>query len=239
MFIYLYYASAIILIPGILFSLYAQIKINASYKKYSRRMASSQWVAGEMAQMLIEKKGLNVKVCQIHGNLTDNYNPTTQVLSLSQGVYSSASIAALAVSAHEVGHAVQHQEGYFMLKFRSFMVGVVNFGSRLALPLAIIGLLLTWTAQFYTFGEYLLAIGIFAYSLTAIFAFITLPVEINASNRAKKMLIENNVLTERELKGAKSVLSSAALTYVASLVISLLYLLRFILIIASLKRNRD
>ena len=123
MFIYLYYASAIILIPGILFSLYAQIKINASYKKYSRRTASSQWVAGEMAQMLIEKKGLNVKVCQIHGNLTDNYNPTTQVLSLSQGVYNSASIAALAVSAHEVGHAVQHQEGYFMLKFRSF-VGV-------------------------------------------------------------------------------------------------------------------
>ena len=238
MFYILYYLSGIILIPGIILSVICQVRVNSTFKKYKKVNAKSGWVAREMSEMLLEKYDCEHVVVQpIGGNLTDNYNPKDQTLNLSQDVYNSSSIASLGVSAHEVGHAIQDANNYKPLKFRAFMVPVVNIGSYLALPLAVIGAILTWISSLSQFGEFLLLLGIIAYSLTAFFALITLPVEINASNRAKKMLAETGVLDEKELKGASKVLNAAAWTYVASLAISLLYLLRFIIIISSLKRN--
>ncbi len=234
----LYWISGIILIPGMILAIFAQAKVSSAFKKYSKTSAKSGWIAREMSEMLLEKAGVNgVRVYKTHGSLTDYYNPKDKTLHLSETVHDSNSIASLAVSAHEVGHAIQDNERYVPLKLRKVIVPFVNLGSRLAIPLAIIGLLLTFISGFTEFGEYLLLIGIVAYSLTFVFALITLPVEINASNRAKRLLLQTNVLDEKEIRGASKVLSAAAWTYVASMIISLLYLLRFILVISSLRRR--
>lgn len=238
----IYYGSLVILIPGIIFSIIAQIKIRTSYAKYSRVHARSGISADSMSRRFISAYDLHgVTVQPINGELTDNYNPKNDVLSLSQGVFGSDSIAALGVAAHECGHACQKRDGSFMLTLRSVLVPVTNIGSRLAVPVAILGVLLEWmiggTGE--NFGSYVVAFGILLYSLTSIFALVTLPVEFNASHRALKMLDEQGVLESDELRGARKVLSAAAMTYVASLIISLLYLLRFIAILGSVrKRNK-
>ena len=237
-FYFLYWISGIILIPGMILAIFAQLKVSSAYKKYSKIGSKSGWIAREMSEMLLERAGAGgVRVYKTGGSLTDYYNPKDKTLHLSETVHDSSSIAALAVSAHEVGHAIQDNEHYAPLKFRKVIVPIVNLGSRLAIPLAIIGLILTFFEGFGEFGEFMLFIGIIAYSLTFVFALITLPVEINASNRAKKLLLQTNVLDEKEIRGASKVLSAAAWTYVASMIISLLYLLRFILVISSLRRR--
>lgn len=238
---YIYYGSLVILVPGIIFSIIAQIKIRTSYAKYSRVHARSGISADSMSRRFISAYDLTgVTVQPIKGELTDNYNPKNDVLSLSQGVFGSDSIAALGVAAHECGHACQKRDGSFMLALRSILVPVTNIGSRLAVPVAVLGVLLEWmiggTGE--NFGSYVVAFGILLYSLTSIFALVTLPVEFNASHRALKMLNEQGVLESDELRGARKVLSAAAMTYVASLIISLLYLLRFIAILGSV-RKRD
>lgn len=240
MFLYLNWWSYIIILPGILLAFYAQSKVNSTFKRFSGVRSKSNWVASDMARMLLEKNNCAVSVQRINGNLTDNYNPSTGILSLSQSTYYSDSISALGVAAHEVGHAVQHEKGYFPLKLRSALVPVVNIGSRLALPLVILGVILEWmlNAKYMAIGGTIISIGIICYSLATIFCLITLPVEINASNRAKKMLYESGVLDEYEVKQAGKVLDAAALTYFASLTVSLLYLLRFLLIVSQF-RKRD
>lgn len=239
----IYFGSMIILLPGILFSLYAQFRINSTYKKYASVKAQSNWTASDLSRMLLEKNGLNyISVQQIPGNLTDNYNPQTEILSLSQTTYSSNSVASLAVAAHEVGHALQKRDEYKPLKLRSVLVPVTNFGSRLAVPIAIIGIIIEWLATsdaIYGLGKILVCVGILAYALSSIFALITLPVELDASRRAGKILYESGVLNQTETSQAKKVLHAAALTYVASLLVSLLYLFRFILILAQFTRKRD
>jgi hypothetical protein len=238
MFIILYYASAIILIPGIILAVIAQVRVQTTYSKYKRIKANSGWIGREMSEMLLEKAGINdVVVVPTRGTLTDNYNPQNKTLNLSEGVYASSSIAALGVAAHEIGHAIQDNENYKPLKLRAVMVPVVNIGSKFAIPLAIVGVLLTWLVENQSVGGFFLFLGIVAYSLTSIFALITLPVELNASRRAKKLLYETGVLDRRELSGASKVLTAAAWTYVASLVVSLLYLLRFMVILSSLRRR--
>jgi len=240
-FTYVYYASYIILIPGILFSLWAQVRVQSTYAKHSKVYASSGWNGNEMSQMLIEKYDLNGVVVQpIGGKLTDNYDPKTDILNLSQEVYGGTSVAALGVAAHECGHAVQQHNNYFPIKLRQILVPVTNIGSRLAIPVAIVGLLIEWIASSVSvagIGEFILELGVVLYSLTTIFALITLPVEINASKRAGKMLEETGVLYGEELRGAKSVLYAAALTYMASLLVSFLYLFRFLIIIGSLRKK--
>ncbi|HBJ98149.1 MAG TPA: peptidase [Clostridiales bacterium] len=234
----LYYASFIILIPGILFSVYASIRVNTTFNKYNKVPTQNNVVASDVAKMLIEKNSAPVSVQRISGNLTDNFNPQTNVLSLSDSTYSSNSVASVAVAAHEVGHVMQHQEGYKLIKFRSALVPVVNIGSRLALPFAILGVVLEYFSKVATVGSIFIFIGIVLYSLVSIFALITLPVEINASRRAKKMLLEQGFVTDGEAKQVSSVLYAAALTYFASLTVSLLYLLRFIILIA-MARKKD
>ena len=239
---YIYYGSLIILIPGIIFAFIAQIMVGATYKKYSKTDARSGWTADDMSRMFMERYDCNgVVVRQIEGELTDNYNPSTDVLSLSEGVYGKSSISALGVAAHECGHARQQHEGSFMMKLRSFLVPVTNIGSRLAVPVAILGIILEWLlggAGATNAGTYILCIGVILYSLSTVFALITLPVEIGASAKAMTMLDEQNILEKDERRGARKVLTAAALTYVASLMVSLLYLLRFLIIIAGVRGKK-
>lgn len=234
---FIYYGSFIIVIPGIIISLICQCVISYRYKKYSKIQSRSMWNAHEMSDMILERQGINsVDIRRIRGNLTDNYNPSTDILSLSERVYDGTDIASLGVAAHECGHAVQKHTGSFLMTLRSILVPITNIGSRLAIPVAIIGVILSFFINQQT-ADIIIALGIALYSLTTIFALVTLPVEIDASRRAIKMLSESAVLTGDELQGAKKVLSAAAMTYVASLIVSFLYLLRFVAIIG-MTRNR-
>ena len=235
--IYLYYGSAIVLIPGILFALYAEFKVHRTFNKFSKVESERNYSASDVAYMLLQKNDCNVSVQRVNGNLTDNYNPKNQTLNLSNSTYGKTNIAAIGVAAHEVGHACQHNENNLMLRIRMAIVPAVNIGSILAFPLAILGVLIEYVASIATFGTVLIALGIILYSLSTVFALITLPVEINASRRAEKMLYEGGYVTAREKKQVRSVLNAAALTYFASLVVSLLYLFRFLSILGRLRNN--
>lgn len=233
-----YYWSYLLIIPGIIFATIAQILVKTTFTRYSSLPNRRGWTADALAEHLLRTNGCDVGISKIRGELTDNYNPTNKILSLSDSTYRRSGIAALGVAAHEVGHAVQDKENYFPLRFRSFMVPVVNIGSRLALPLVFLGILLDFMIASVPFGDLFIDLGIVAYSLATVFAFLTLPVEFNASRRAIKMLSQSGALEEDELQGAKKVLTAAALTYVASMFVSLLYLLRFLLIVSN-SRRRD
>ena len=237
---FLYYASAIIILPGILFSIYASFRVKSTFKKYNKITTIRGEKASSVAYKLLLNNGCPTSVTSVDGHLTDHYNPKTKVLALSNTTYYSNSVASVAVAAHEAGHAVQDNDGYFLLKLRSSLVPFVNIGSYLAFPLALIGVFLEYASltSVETIGQILIAIGIILYSLSTIFALVTLPVEINASSRALKMLIDGGFITETEKKQMRYVLYTAALTYVASLVVSLLYLFRFLILLASL-RKRD
>ena len=234
---FLYYGSAIILIPGILLALYAQFKVHRTFNKFSKVESENNYSASDLAHMLLQQNGCSVSVQRVNGNLSDNYNPKDQTLNLSDSTYGKTNIAAIGVAAHEVGHACQHNENNFMLRLRIAIVPAVNIGSMLAFPLAILGILIEYFASVATFGTILIALGIILYSLSTVFALITLPVELDASRRAEKMLYEGGYITKREKKQVRSVLNAAALTYFASLVVSLLYLFRFLVIIARLRKD--
>lgn len=232
------YASLIIIVPGVIFAFVAQLLVRSAYKKYSKVEARSGWTADDMSRMFMERYDCNgVTVEPIKGDLTDNYNPSTDVISLSDTVYGKSTIAALGVAAHECGHARQQHEGSFIMALRKVLVPATNIGSNLAVPLVILGLLLEfWLGT--VVGTYFWVAGVVLYSMSTIFALVTLPVEIGASSRAMKMLEEQNVLEKDERRGARKVLSAAALTYVAALLVSLLYLLRFLIIIAGTRRKK-
>lgn len=241
MWYFIYYASLIIVVPGFILSLICQLTVTSRFNKYSKVQSASRWNAHEMSDMLLERQGIrSIEIRKIRGSLTDNYNPSTDVLSLSEKVYDGTDIASLGVAAHECGHAVQKHSGSFLLSLRSVLVPVTNIGSRLAVPIAIIGVLLTFWASASQTGDVIIAVGVALYSLSTLFALVTVPVEIDASRRALKMLGESGVMTSDELKKTKKILSAAAMTYIASLLTSLLYLLRFVAIIAmSRNRRRD
>jgi Zn-dependent membrane protease YugP len=237
-----YYAldvtTYIILIPAVIFALLAQVRVNSTYNKYAKIYSEKGMTAAEVARKLLNQAGVSgVIVAPCRGNLTDNFNPQTGVLSLSEGVFSSTSVAAIGIAAHEVGHAIQHSEGYLPLRLRSLLVPVTRIGSYLALPLALLGVLIEWVAGIGSIGTVIIAIGIIAYSLTALFSLVTLPVELNASNRAKRLLLQTGILSSEETAMAGKVLSSAAMTYVASLAVSISYLLRFLLILSRFRRR--
>ena len=215
-----------------LFGLYAQFKVSSTYKKYSQVKNARGFTAAEVARKILDDNGLyDVAIVKIAGNLTDNFNPKTKTVSLSETVYNSQSVAAIGVAAHECGHAVQHAEGYTLIKIRSALVPVTNFGSTFGFIILAIGLL---------FGNYSIAmIGVLLYSLMAVFQAVTLPVEFNASNRALKTLASHYILEDDELKMSKKVLSAAAMTYVAALVSTLATILRLLLIVGSGTRRRD
>lgn len=233
-----YYLLGIILIPGIIFAVYAQSKVTSSFNKYKSVEYSQIKPVHEKARFFLDAMGLtNVKVTRTSGFLTDHYNPKTETVALSDEVYNSTSVASLGIACHEIGHVLQHKQGYGLLKLRTFLIPIINIGSFLMWPLVIIGLLLEFTQYFYT-GQILIIIGIVIFGLSVLFSAITLPIEKDASKRAYKMLVETGELTQEEGEGVKAVLDAAALTYVASLLVSILSFIRFVLAIF-LSSRRD
>ena len=222
----------ILLIPALLLALLAQAGMKNAYSKYSKIRTKAGIPASEAALKILYDNGNNeVSVARGQGTLTDHFDPRTQVLSLSEGVYNSASIAAIGIAAHEAGHAMQKKEGYGPLALRSLVVPAVNFGSTLSVPIFILGLIMSW--------QPLVTAGIALFSLTVIFALVTLPVEFNASRRAIRMLNGSGLITQEEEKGVKKVLNAAAMTYVASAIGALLQLFRLILVSRGSSSRRD
>ena len=235
-----YLVSIIILLPAILISAWASGRVYSTFHKFDRYPTASDWTGSDVARMLLERNKIyGVSVVPSKGVLTDNFNPSNMSVTLSQSTYSSNSIAAVAVAAHEIGHVIQREEGYGPYKLRSILVPITNFGSRIAIPLVIVGIILEFLLAVTAIGNVIVFIGVCAYGLSFLFTLITLPVELNASKRARELLVETGVLTtKQEIKGAKKVLSAAAMTYIASALVSLVYFLRFLAFILLLKRRR-
>lgn len=220
----------LLVLVGVVICLIASSKMNSTFKKYSRVRNHMGITGRETAERVLHSAGIyDVRVEHVSGNLTDHYDPRTKVLRLSDATYSSTSVAAMGVAAHECGHAIQHETSYAPLKLRSAFVPVANFGSQIAWPLILIGLIFNGSMS-----SMLINLGILAFSMAVIFQLITLPVEFNASNRAIRVLAGTGMLQGDEVKHAKKVLSAAALTYVAGAASSILQLLRLLL----LTRNR-
>ena len=224
----------ILVVPALIFSFWASAKVNSTFKKYSSVRSRRGMTGREAAEAVLRQNGVTgVIVSQISGNLTDHYDPRTNVINLSEKVYNSDSVAAIGVAAHEAGHAVQHAEGYFPIRLRSAIIPLTNIGSKLSMPLFLLGLILS------AYGEkflYIAYAGIICFSLCVLFQLITLPTEFNASRRAVEA-IDGSILDETEAKGAKKVLSAAAMTYVAALAVALMQLLRLLAIAGNRKRR--
>ncbi len=233
-----YYIMGIILIPGLIIATIAQAKVSTNFNKYSKVLSKKGLTACQVARLILDSAGLtSVKIEKINGNLTDNYDPKREVISLSQGVYESTSVASIGVATHEVGHALQYATNYKPIKIRMFLVHACNISSTLLWPLVVIGLILNLGLGSVA-GTVCLWCGIVLFGLSVLFNLITLPVEYNASNRAKSILINAGILDDEEMVGVNKVLNSAALTYVAALIVSMLNLARFLLVFLS-KNNRD
>ncbi len=226
--------TILILIPGMIFAMWAQLKVKSTFSSFSQVPTRGGKTAAEAARQLLNANGLqHVGIARTSGNLTDHYNPKDETLYLSDSVYDSRSVAAVGVACHEAGHALQHAHSYAPLNLRMGMIPVCRFGSFLAMPLFLIGLLLT-PAVGYPF----MVAGILCFSLAALFQLVTLPVEFNASARAVAGMRDCGLLYgEEELDGAKKVLRAAALTYVAALASSLLSLLRLVVIMSGRRRD--
>jgi len=221
-------STMLLLIPGIILAFYAQTKVKSTFERFSKVISTKRTTGAEVARAILDSEGLeHVKVEMIGGNLSDHYDPRQKVLRLSPEVHRGSSLASLGVAAHEAGHAIQHATGYWPLNIRHSLVPVANFGSKLAFPLFIIGLLFASSG--------LINLGIYMFSAVVLFQLVTLPVEFNASKRAIAILEGQGYITSSEVAGTKSVLDAAALTYVAAALVGLLNLLRLIL----LSRGRD
>ncbi len=221
----------ILIIPTMLFALWAQSKVSSTFNKYSRVRSSRGYTAAQVCRQILDSNGLyNVRIEHIAGNLTDHFDPTTNVVRLSDSVYNSTSVASIGVAAHEVGHAIQHATGYFPIRIRSAIIPITNFGSKLSMPLILLGFIMQ--------AQPLINLGIILFSLMTLFQLVTLPVELNASGRALRTLEGDNILYGEEVSQAKQVLTAAALTYVAALLTSAAQLLRLILLYGR-RNNRD
>ncbi|MBI4856888.1 MAG: zinc metallopeptidase [Acetobacterium woodii] len=222
----------LLLIPGLIFAAYAQHQVSSAYKAYSKVATKNGMTGADAARRLLNANGLNtIDIENVAGNLTDHYDPRHKVMRLSSGVGQQASVAAVGIAAHETGHAIQDAEGYWPLRFRSFIVPITGFASNLAWPIFILGFFFAQSS----WGVMFMDLGIILFSLALLFSVITLPVEFNASKRAIAALVDNNLIQPGEEVGVKKVLKAAALTYVAAALMSLLTLLRLVI----LRGSRD
>ncbi|SES62215.1 zinc metallopeptidase [[Clostridium] polysaccharolyticum] len=228
---YRYYDPTYILIlAGMVLSLMASGYVRSTYAKYSRVLSRSGLTGAQVAEQILRQSGIyDVRIEHVSGNLTDHYDPRGKAVRLSDAVYGSTSVAAQAVAAHECGHVIQHATGYSPLGFRNLLVPVAQFGANISWPLILIG--------FFLNGQFLITIGILLFSLAVLFQVVTLPVEFNASSRALKILEQNGILGNDELRSSRKVLKAAALTYVAAAAASILQLLRLLLLFN--RRNND
>lgn len=214
-------------IPGVLFSMYAQSLVKSRFKKYSKIPSTRGYTGAQAAQKMLDYAGItDTEIVRVQGFLSDHYNPATKHLALSPPVYDSTSVAAIGVATHEAGHAIQHATGYKWLAYRSLVVPAVQFGSPIGMWAMIGGLALMYAGL--KIGPIVFIIGAIAYSLLLLFQLITLPVEFNASARAKKLVVESGIIGSQESEGVQKVLTAAALTYVAAFVSTLLTLLYFL-----------
>lgn len=217
-------ATMLLLIPALLLALFAQTRVKSTYAKYAKIRTQAGIPAAQAAEKMLRENGNDaVSLEQVAGTLTDHYDPRSETLSLSEGIFHSASIAAVGIAAHEAGHAMQKKDGYGPLALRSLVVPAVSVGSTLSVPIFILGLVMSW--------QPLVTAGIILFSLTVVFSLITLPVEFNASKRAITMLQGSGIIAgAEEERGVRAVLNAAAMTYVASAIGALLQLIRLILI---------
>ena len=238
-------STYILVIIGLAITLWAQAKVKGAFSKYSQVRSACNLTGRQVAERILKSNGIyDVTIQQVSGSLTDYYDPANKVVCLSDDIYSSTSVAALGVAAHECGHAIQDAVGYGPLRFRTSFVPIANFGSKLAWPVLLVGLLLggletSTRAMGNPIGSTLIEVGIILFSLSVVFQLITLPVEFNASSRALSQLEELSILSTDENKDAKSVLSAAALTYVAAAASGLLSFLRILLLFGGNRNRRD
>ena len=219
---YFDYYYLILVVPALLLAIWAQGQVKTTYRKYSRVPNSRGMTGAYAAQAVLNFYGItDVRIERVSGNLTDHYDPRSKVIRLSDGVYNSSTVAAIGIACHEAGHAAQHAENYAPIKIRNAIIPVCNIGSTIGIPLALIG----WIFSF----SILIYVGLGLYAAVFIFQVATLPVEFNASRRAIKVIDETQLLRDDEIGGAKKVLAAAAMTYVASMMVSLANLLRLLL----------
>lgn len=220
----------ILIVPALLFGLWAQSQVNTNFQKYSKIGTMRGMTGAQAAEYILQQNGIyDVEVRHISGHLSDNFNTKNKTINLSDSVYNSTSIASIGVAAHEAGHAVQHAVNYKPIRIREMIIPVTQIGSWLYLPIIFVGFLFS--------SQYLVNLGIILFSTLAIFQLVTLPVEFNASDRAITTLSQSGILYGEEIDGAKKVLKAAALTYVAALVSSLAQLLRLIILFGGRRRD--
>lgn len=220
----------ILVLPAILFSLWASYKVNSTFRRYSSLSCSSHLSGYDIARKILDGNGLShIRIERISGHLSDHYDPRHDVVRLSDSVYDSTSMAAIGVAAHECGHAIQHAKRYFPMKIRNLIVPLTNIGSKLSIPLVLIGILLSFVGQAFIYVAYF---GVACFSLCALFQLITLPVEFNASRRALSIIKNCGMFSREEVRASRKVLSAAALTYVAALTVTFAQLLRLLLIVS-------
>lgn len=234
----IYYILGIVMIPGLILGIWAQSKVYSTFNQYNKIQTKHGKTSSEVARFMLDSGGcIDTKIQPIRGNLTDNFNPKTNTVSLSEAVYNQSSIASIGVTAHEIGHVFQHREGYGPIKVRNALVPVMNISGFLMWPLILIGLIMEMT-YYVTFADWFIYIGLGLYALNIVFCLITLPIELNASKRAEKMLLATGEMDQEEAKGVKKVLNAAAWTYVAALVTSILSLLRLVLFVFMMRGDR-
>ena len=228
----------VLVLPCVILSMWASANVNSTFQKYSAQLSSRRITGAQAAQRVLMANGVQgVRIQRISGNLTDHYDPKTNVIRLSDNVYDNTSTAAIGVACHEAGHAVQYAQSYAPIKLRAAVIPVTNLGSRLAMPLILIGLLLSYLGNF---SYILVYAGIACFGLSLVFQLVTLPVEFNASRRAMEAISSGNLLTEEEQKGARKTLTAAALTYVAATATALAQLLRLLILFSGRgNRRRD
>ena len=237
---YIWFLAAIAVLAII--SAAANAKVKKAFRQYDTVLTCASLTGAEVALRLLRSEGVtDIKLGKVSGELSDHYNPKESIVNLSESTYDSKSISAAAVCAHEIGHVMQNKKGFFLYNLRTALVPVVNFGSRLAFPLVIVGLLLDTFARLSdpNTGFYIAVIGVILYGSSLLFSLVTLPVELDASRKAVRMLIENRIIAEEETPAARKVLSAAAMTYLVSTLASVIYFLRFLFLVLRLFGRRN
>ncbi len=225
------YYYLVLIVPALLITLWAQMKVKSTFAQYDRVPNRQGFTAAMVARQILDSNGLqHIRIERVSGQLTDHYSPKEDVIRLSDSTYNSVSVGAIGVAAHEVGHAIQYDTGYFPIKLRSAIIPLSQIGSAAAIPLAILGLIMGFPL--------LVEVGIILFCAVVLFQLFTLPVELNASRRALRTLEEDRILEGEELTGARKVLTAAAMTYVAALIMAIANLLRLILLAQNRGRRR-
>ena len=227
----------VIVLPCVILAMIASASVNSTFEKYSKQISSRHITGREAAQRVLESNGVyNVRIERVNGNLTDHYDPRTNVIRLSAPVYDSTSTAAIGVACHEAGHAVQYARAYFPIKIRAAIIPITSIGSKLAMPLILLGVLF---AAMGSLSYTLVYIGIAFFALSLVFQLVTLPVEFNASRRAMEAIKDTQMLNDAEQVGARKTLTAAAMTYVAAVAVAAAQLLRLLLIFGGGRRRND